>query len=268
MRIGNLSDATLEDVVECLLAAFKGYFVEFPKELDFWEKRFHNAGVDWKLSSGVYDDGKLVAFMIQAVRDCDGLRTAYNTGTGVLPAYRGQQLVDKMYTDAYPRMKEDGIECCTLEVIDKNEKAIRVYRRCGFEILHKMKCYSGDMKSTSRVRTEEIKLATYPWSKASPYSWDNSEASITRSKGTFKAYRILYDDGTEQGRCILNPSNGYVAQLETTDGNWKAVIEGIASFSSKIRINNVHESRKNLIDFLDKHGFNNTIDQYYMKKVF
>ncbi len=49
-----------------------------------------------------------------------GKLTAHNDGTGVIPTYRGNQLVDKMYEVAIPRFKAKGIEQCTLEVIQEN----------------------------------------------------------------------------------------------------------------------------------------------------
>jgi ribosomal protein S18 acetylase RimI-like enzyme len=107
--------------------AFDGYFVKMPDSLDYWATRFKQARVNYHYSFGVFDASRLVAFIIQGMDIHDGQLTAFNTGTGVLPAYRGQKLVDRLYDHAIPRLKERGIQKCQLEVIQENERAIRVY---------------------------------------------------------------------------------------------------------------------------------------------
>ena len=102
MQIKSLQHISLEQIVECLLIAFEGYFVHMPTELSYWDNRFRAARVDYGLSFGVFDDDRLVAFIIQGIDIHNGEMTAFNTGTGVVPEYRGLQLVDKIYAHAIP----------------------------------------------------------------------------------------------------------------------------------------------------------------------
>ena len=64
MKIKSLAHLPLAEVIDCFLEAFKGYFVEMPSDLDYWDFRFRGARVDWNLSFGMFDEEKLVGFFI------------------------------------------------------------------------------------------------------------------------------------------------------------------------------------------------------------
>ena len=48
-----------------------------------------------RLSFGVFDGEQLVGFVIHCIGEEAGRTVAYNTGTGVLPGYRGQRWVTR-----------------------------------------------------------------------------------------------------------------------------------------------------------------------------
>ncbi|GHA45979.1 hypothetical protein GCM10007103_28780 [Salinimicrobium marinum] len=110
MQIRNLEGIPIETVVTSLLEAFSDYFVKMPAEVAYWESRFKGAGVDWKSSFGIFDEKKLVAFIINGIDLHQGKLTAFNTGTGVLPAYRSRKAVDQLYEFAFPYFRESGTE--------------------------------------------------------------------------------------------------------------------------------------------------------------
>ena len=78
--------------------------------------------------------------------------TAFNSGTGVVPKYRGRRIVKQLYDFAIPELLKRGVEKCGLEVIKENEKAIKAYRRVGFEIIKILKCL---IKSTGKSGNNE-----------------------------------------------------------------------------------------------------------------
>ena len=145
-NIQHLKNTDLPIIVDCLVKAFANYFVPMPDSVDYWRNRFKGARVNFELSYGVFDDQQLVAFIINGVDGEKEALTAFNTGTGVLPAYRGQQLVDKMYEKAIPIFKENDITSCALEVIQANDRAIRVYERIGFTKQRSLQCFKGAIK--------------------------------------------------------------------------------------------------------------------------
>lgn len=270
MEIRNLTTASAEQLVACLTASFEGYFVKLPDEVSFWQNRWKAARIDFSLSFGVFDRDTLVAFIINGVdEDLQQQKTAFNVGTGVLPAYRGQQLVDRLYQHAFPLFQQKGIVKCGLEVIDQNYKAIRVYERIGFRKTRRLKCYSGAIAPDIAypVSLQETELDSLR--NAHPYySWENSWAAISLARNKYKAYLIIENHNPDLaiGSVIINPDNGYLAQLEAQEGKWAALFQGICQLCPEVKLNNVDESRKELIAFLQG-ALPNPIDQFEMELV-
>ncbi|RMA58011.1 GNAT family N-acetyltransferase [Ulvibacter antarcticus] len=268
MVIKSLEGISLNDIVDCLVSSFEGYFVPLPSEVSFWEQRFKAARVDLSLSFGVFEQGTLVAFIVHGIDTNDGLKTAFNSGTGVLQKYRGQAIVDKMYAFALPKLKKHGIQKCKLEVIDKNIRAIRVYERIGFSITRRMKCYKGEPKSVGNQQLEvrEVKLSEIVNKPQFPYSWDNCHEAIQLSGKSYKCYLVNeLEEDNYVGSFVINPSNGYIAQLEAKSKNLEALLTAVTEIAASIKINNIDDRRIELIACLDKIGMENTIDQFEME---
>ena len=194
MEIKSLQNTSLDEIVECLNEAFKNYFVEMPREVDFWRKRFHAARVDYAYSFGVFDNHKLVGFILHGIDTLNHVKTAFNTGTGVIATHRSLRLVDKIYDYAFPRLKQIGIQKCMLEVIDENHKAIKVYERIGFRKSRYLRCFRGELSTIQHEFTiEKIDLHTVekmaaPFQKF--YSWDNSLQAIHKGAEMFDAFQV------------------------------------------------------------------------------
>jgi ribosomal protein S18 acetylase RimI-like enzyme len=267
MKYRNLKDTKTDKIVKCLLKSFAGYFVEMPSGTAFWKERFKNARVDKTLSWGAFNNDKLVGFVINGVDTERGVLTAFNTGTGVLPEFRENQIVDKMYNYGISELKKKGVKRCSLEVITKNKKAIRVYQRIGFKINHKLFCYKGNLLNNEELRIQEVKLKDiYKYNVNQNYSWDNTNKTISMAGETYKAYNVFKKNKDEPiGYFIINPLNGYIAQLESKNNNWKSLFEGISQIQKEVRINNVKENRKQLLSYLKELKFENTINQIEME---
>jgi ribosomal protein S18 acetylase RimI-like enzyme len=268
IRISNLEGVPIETIVHCLTQSFSEYVVRLPAEVDYWDRRLSASGLDKSLSWGVFDEEKLVGFVLNAIGDEAGEKTAFNTGTGILKAYRGQQWVDKMYAFGIPKLKQNGIYKCALEVIDSNDRAIRVYERIGFGIRRKLWCYSGQVKPGAKAFVKKKKLErSWVAPYDSHYGWDNRSEAILRPHYPYEAFEVMNADQQMVGHFIINPQNGNLAQLETIEGQWGILFSGIAQISENIKINNVYDRRRSLIDYLAQSGITNTINQYEMEWV-
>jgi ribosomal protein S18 acetylase RimI-like enzyme len=269
MQIRNLEGIPIETIVESLLEAFSDYFVKMPAEVAYWESRFKGAGVDWKSSFGIFDGRKLVAFIIHGIDLYHSKLTAFNTGTGVLPAYRSRKAVDQLYEFAIPHFRRTGVEKCILEVIRKNFRAIRVYERIGFRIIRKLKCFEGSINTGNekfrleKVAFEEVNENSNVDNKY--YSWDNFSATIERADGIYQTFLVRDHQDREAGYFVINPNIGYVAQLEMIHGPVGVVFKGLSQVSKEVRLNNIDEARTDLIDMLLKKGLVNTVNQYEME---
>ena len=221
----------------------------------------------------MFDHGKLVGFIINGIDRLNGELVAFNTGTGVIKEYRGNQIVDKLYSFAIPELKINGINKCSLEVIQKNDKAIRVYERIGFKKSRALKCFKGELKfKPEKVKIQEIKYEEIEKRQNinhKLYTWDNSNEAIKISKEVYKNYKVGVKESNDVGFFIINSISGYLPQFEITaqleKKNWKKLFSGIQSVSKYLKINNVDIQREELIEEILRLGLENYIDQYEME---
>lgn len=134
MKISHLANTPFDVILNCFFDSFSDYFVDVRIPGDFWQKRWASDRVDFRYSYGIFDEGKLVGFILNGIDFRAGKKTAFNAGTGVLPAYRGRRIVKELYTHALPELKAQGIQSCALEVIDKNEKAIKAIKVLAWKL--------------------------------------------------------------------------------------------------------------------------------------
>ncbi len=269
MHIRNLQGIQIETIVSCLLESFSDYFVKMPSEVTYWETRFKGAGVDWESSFGMFDNDKLVAFIIHGIDVHQEKLSAFNTGTGVLPEYRSQKAVDQLYDFARSHFKQSRVERCMLEVIQENFRAIRVYERIGFSITRSLKCFQGRIKiEKQKFRLEKIPFEEVPVQHSldkALYSWENSPATIKRSGAIYQTFLVRDYQDLEAGYFVINPEVGYVPKIEYTQGRAGVVFHALAEISADVRLNNIDESRKDLIANLLHYGLVNTVNQYEME---
>ena len=272
MEIKNLSNTSLEEVVFAILMAFEGYFVTMPSDPVYWKSRFQSARVDWTCSFGLFDEGELVAFIINGI-DYEGTaKVAFNTGTGVVPKYRGQKIVDQLYEYAFPFLKEKEITHYALDVIQENSRAIRVYERIGFSIQKEHHCFKGKIATSSyQTSLKQISIAEIQDSKDYLHAWDNSIPAIKNSpKGTYSCYEVLNLEQEKIGFFVINPISGYLPQFEIyqTDltQNWSLLFDGIAQINRALKISNVDGERRDQRAILTSLRLENTINQYGMER--
>lgn len=268
MKITSLGNTPFEEIVECFLKAFENYFVSFPNDPEYFRNRWKTAGVRYDLSYGMFDDEKLVGFIIHAIDHRNGALTAYNTGTGVLPDYRGRKIVQRIYEYALPDLRTNGVAKCSLEVIRENEPAIKAYARIGFKICRNYKCFRGKAEVSAKIPPDlkKVTLDETDWfslSDQSNYSWDNHLNSVRN--GNY-SYFIIGDKAKPSAYFIINPGTGYVAQFDCFDEErWTDLFAAMKSVSELLTILNVEENFQEKIEQMEKAGLKNSIDQYEME---
>ena len=270
MIVKNLANVPFNELIDCFLRAFENYYVKMPNDLNYYQERWKMAKVDFNFSYGMFDKEKLVGFVIHAVDKRDGILTAFNTGTGVLPEYRGRKIVKSIYNYALEDLKRNGFERSTLEVITKNEPAIRSYKSIGFEIFKKYKCFHGPIKTNGSYKFDlkEIDIKTIVWENLPNqhlYSWDNQKESILGGNHMF--FQVL-NHNIPESYFIIRPDRNYLAQFDlinTENKGWNRLFSAIKQISETIKINNVDERLKDKIDHLNMMGLENHIDQYEME---
>lgn len=210
--------------------------------------------------------------MIHAVDQRDGELIAFNTGTGVLPAYRGRRIVKTMYENAIPALKQQGFSKCALEVITQNDRATKAYESVGFRITRTLKCYRGEFqaKQTTPFQLRSLPLKSIDWNSypnQSKYSWDNHATII--AEGAYAFYEVMVEE-EPSSFFVIDPESGYIPQLDVlspTPNAWATLFSAIQSISPSIKINNVDTRLEEKIRGIEAVELPGTVDQYEMEMV-
>ncbi len=270
MIIKSLQDVNLDILLGCFLKAFENYYVEMPTDHKYYKERWKTAKVQFSFSYGMFDKGKLVGFIIHAIDKRNNKLTAFNTGTGVIPEYRGQKIVKRIYEYARKDLEKNGISHSILEVITDNIAAIKSYQSVGFKIYKKYKCFKGELRlgNVDPAVIKEVSFKELDW-KTLPnqdlYSWDNHFETIRN--GDYK-YFLVMGNKAPQSYFVIHPDTGYIPQFEllnTKKSNWFQLFSGINQVSNTIKINNVDTRLVDKIDFLQSIGMVNSINQFEMR---
>jgi len=241
-----------------------------PLDRNYYKERWSLSNVNFNLSYGMFDKEKLVGFIIHAIDKRNGILSAFNTGTGVISKYRGQRIVKLIYEYALIDLEQNGIVNSSLEVITKNEVAIKSYQSVGFEICKTYKCFSGtiNIENGDQFELTEISQDKIDWSNLPNqeyYSWDNQQETII--KGKYQFFQVL-NNGITESFFIINPGSGYLAQFDLIrieNNGWNRLFSAIKHVSNTIKVNNVDIQLKKKINSLIRAGLKNSVDQYQMK---
>ena len=269
MEIKPLNHVSFKQIMTCFLKAFENYYVPMPTDHAYYRKRWVVAKVDYSLSFGAFDKEELVGFILHAVDERQGIKIAFNTGTGVIPAYRGRKLVKVIYEFALPILKANGINQSKLEVITTNKAALRAYEGIGFQINRTLKCYNGTYKMPFEFevkRTEkalkEINLSNLI--NSANYSWDNQNASLQMDA---HRYFEVAEKNTTIGYFIIDTASNYLVQWEAKPDSILKLMAGIHQITPTLKINNVDTRLKEKIAVLEQINIPLVIDQYEMELV-
>lgn len=270
MVVRHLGDTDFTTIMDCFLLAFENYFVKMPADHNYYKQRWKAAGVRYDLSYGMFDDSKLVGFIIHAIDERGDDLTAFNTGTGVIPEYRGKRIVKSIYQYAIPDLINNGITKSVLEVIIENEKAVKAYKGIGFEICKNFKCYGGELSSDLNYdnQIEEVPFHKILWEQMpnqDKYSWDFHYKSLRDGKSR---YFNVYNDKKVESFFAISTENGTINQLEVLNdqiGNWERLFSAVQSVSKQVRIINVDDRLENKLAAIGNSGLKNTVNQFEME---
>ena len=235
MDIRNLENIDFDTLFEGFSNAFSDYAIHFDK--DEVQSMLIRRGYVPNLSFAAFEEGKIVAFTLNGIGMFNGIRTAYDTGTGTVKDYRGCGLAGEIFRYSLPFLSQAGISQYLLEVLQNNHKAITVYRRMKFDTTREFDCFKQSIagidnhhsiRQCANLRIELIDTATvrqaqsfcdfYP-------SWQNSIESIERGASELTCIGAFYLDELV-GFCVFDRKSGDLTQIAVRKENRK---QGVAS---------------------------------------
>lgn len=221
MEIRSLAHTDFDTLHEAFAAAFADYEIHSGREE--LRRMLRRRGFEAELSFAAFDGERIAAFTFNGIGTHEGRPTAYDTGTGTLPAYRGQGLASRIFTGSIPHLRAAGIRRYLLEVLQHNPAALAVYRKSGFETTREFN-YFGQEKRLVRMPEERSAYAgairpidpgivrrRTDFRDFRP-SWQNDDDSVARAGGDLTGFGLFRDDEL-LGYCICEPRSGDITQL-------------------------------------------------------
>lgn len=221
MEIQSLAWVGSDQLFAAFSEAFKDYELQIGQnELDVMISR---RGYVPELSFGAFENGQLISFTLNGIGDFNGTKTAYDTGTGTIEAYRGQGLASRIFQHSLPELKKAGVRQYLLEVLQHNTGAVSVYRKQDFKVSREFNYFVesatnvrlGKYDLPSRYRIQPIDLSLKEQMVAcqdfAP-SWQNSFESVERRLSDFRMWGVFSGE-TLAGYCIFDSGSGDITQI-------------------------------------------------------
>lgn len=280
-QIKSLKHASFDALYKAFHEAFIDYEVQInKKELANMLKR---RGYVPELSFGAFDENKLVAFTFNGIGSYNNIKTAYDTGTGTIPAYRGQGLAGKIFSHSIPFLQAAGIKQYLLEVLQNNTTAVSLYKKQGFTISREFFYYVDSIEQLKRESPKANKNLTIHILPKFPDallkktwdfnpSWQNSNDAIQRDIEKFIGLAAYYNNSMV-GYLIFEPMSGDITQLGTLpEHRRKGIAKQLLNFAienhylKKLKILNIETNCSTLNSFLHSLGCSPLGKQYEMIK--
>lgn len=135
MEFKRFAECTLDEAVTAWNRGFEGYFVQIPMTRDTFIKRMVMEDLSSDCSIVAFSNGEPVALVMNGFRMFGGKKVAWNGGTGIATSHRGTGLSNILMEKVLNVYEEENIELATLEAIEENERAIKLYKKYGYEVV-------------------------------------------------------------------------------------------------------------------------------------
>lgn len=276
MTFKTLENITTDELLEVFNHSFSDYMVPLKLTKQQLESKLNSENIKLPLSAGVFENNKAIGFILHGYDTINGMATAYNGGTGVIPGKRGSNLTAKMYEYIMPVLHQQGIKKIQLEVITENNAAIKVYEKIGFAINRSLYCWKGTISKKQITGKFSIAdLNEYDWEKLKSFwNWNPSWQNAVRAVENIKSSNIskgLYYKNDLIGYIIYNPITKRVQQFAVdksyrNKGAGRLLHETIAAINNnEITIINADGSATETTAFLNKLGLKIFIAQHEME---
>ena len=278
MEIKSLERINCKDILNVFNESFSDYFVPFKLTEEQLVSKMISDKIDLELSVGVFENQKLIAFILHGFDVINNQKVVYNGGTGVIPEKRGLGLTKQMYTFNVPVLEKKGIDKILLEVISNNIPAIKSYKKSGFNTTRELACFKGNFETKKSNKEVEIReLENYQWNLMESFwditpTWQNSKNVLSKLRGDNESLGA-YIKNQLVGYIIYTPQSKRIQQMAVHKDFSKIGIASnlIAQLAKKhgsaFSIINVDKKAKNVTSFFKSVGFENYIEQLEMELV-
>jgi GNAT superfamily N-acetyltransferase len=289
VTIKKASDCTFKEVRDAWNKGFEGYSIDVTITM---ERLLHSM-----VTEGKYPDTSLIAFdndqpvglVLNAIREIDGKKIAWNGGTGVAVSHRGQGIGEELIGKSIELYKVNGVDAAYLESIANNEPAIKLYEKMGYTIFDHLSFleantllpesfnYKGEHYHLESTHFSNIKKL--PFYQEENIPWQNrfenvqgGEGSIVYKNGEPVSYSLTKQAYNASGEviAIILYQIGLDDSIDELEDLMLYTLDQIfkpKQFSCKRVISNFPKSQEEVYSLLVDNGFKPTVQQVHMKKI-
>ncbi|HEY6806251.1 MAG TPA: GNAT family N-acetyltransferase [Pyrinomonadaceae bacterium] len=288
IELRRASSCSFETLVNVWNEGFQGYFVDISLSLDKLLARLSTDGISFDHSFIAFDDERAVGFLLNALREEPNSKLAWNSGTAVVPDYRGQGIGSKLMQATIDLYRSEGVKTASLEAVKINQAAISLYKRFGYEVVDELtflqakQIRSNEYLESPSYIVENVELAAVGqlkfYRELSP--WQGQWRSLVRSYGSAIvvrdnktggpiAYALFRKRVDEEGRlvsivlyqCEVAPDREDAREI-AAHALHKVFMTG--SGECGYTTHNFRKSNKVVVDLLLAAGFNTFVEQVHM----
>lgn len=255
--------------------AFSDYSVDLSPTSEEFDYRIHKKlNIDYELSAASFDGGDMIGFILHTSNLYEGIPTAFNGGTGVIPGFRNQKTGEELYEFLIPKIAAKSVARIILEVVDTNEKAIRLYEKMGFAFKRKFLCYKLAKPYSGSGHSEHIVMGSMDDINEDFADFESSFADC-KNQLTLGDECVLISqrDGKVAGYLVFQPRLGRISQVAISrifrgEGIGSTLIQEAQNQSKRnLTIMNIPEDEIGFQGFLVSCGFQNQVNQFEMELI-
>ena len=270
-----LTEADFHALYQTFNAAFSDNFVKFqPTEEEFLYRINEKVRVENDISAGSFDGTEMVGFILHTSNVYQGIPTAYNAGTGVLPGFRNQKVAEDLYAFLIPKIQSKFLARILLEVVEVNEFAIKLYEKIGFHFKRRLQCFKQNQvieKPQASLDVEDgvIDDVNFHFNDFEPSFIDNGAHLI----GGKEQVLLAKKEGEVAGFVVFQPHLGRISQLSVSRKFRGMHIGKVLLYEAqerchkKLTIMNIPEDQHGFHQFLTNCGFENEVNQFEMELI-
>jgi ribosomal protein S18 acetylase RimI-like enzyme len=273
-----LSQNDVNSLYACFLAAFSDYEVNMRMSHEEFRLRLMRDGVRLDISAGAFDGERMIGFCINGIGEWREKTTAYDAGTGVIPAYRGRGVAKELFAFLEVKLKETGVAQYLLEVLTSNVPAATLYRKLGFVDTRRLAVFRSASQPGERPAAHSniaVRAIERPdWQLFQTFwngypSWQNSIGAVDRVSNERKIIGAFADEECIGYGVVLVPSANLmqlaVSPNHRRQGIGSAMLVSLAT-PERLKINNVDEELKGSLAFYEANGYKQVLEQFEMVK--
>ena len=200
--------------------------------------------IDLGCSRVVLDDDEPAAFALIARRDGAG----WVGGIGTVPQYRRRGLGEEALTAGLATLSDRGIGVAWLEVIDQNQRALRLYEKLGFEVVRDLVVWALPAREADSPASRTIEASrAHAWIRANRQDrepWQRADQSVAAidARGATLRGLVVERDGQAAATALLRDDAPAVEALQMVATDEQAAAElllAAAGVGRELRFRNV-----------------------------